>query len=1237
MTSTRLRQPALGYLLVASVLSVVAGLDPGLRLPAFVLALLGAGVAGWLLKAEVAEAREKQVREQARVEKEERFRAISSGTAAGLFLMDLSGHIVESNGALQGMLGYSEEELRGKMPAEFTLRSDVNLDDDLMADLLAGRRDSYQVEKRYVRQNQQVLWALVTVSLVRNGVGEAHYVSGMVQDITKNKTTGAVVQSVEQLFRRTFDQAAVGVAHMDTEGRFRFVNRRLCEMLGRPSSDLFGRELRSVTHPDDVALGDAAFRQLLAGEIQEYSGESRFVRRDGKTPWANLTMSLVREPNGEPKYGIAIIEDITERKNAQEALRASEERYRAITENASDAIISLDENDRIQFANPATTHIFGYREEELTGLPISGLLPGFRHETGLEAAGATEVTGRDRADRELWLEVTCSSSTHEDRQMFTVVIRDVTERRRAELERAELFQREQEARAMSEAASVIRGIVEASPLPIVTVEPSGRVTSWNSAARRTFGWREEEVQGEAVPYQHDGGGAEDEIRDEALRGHTVTGLEVQVTGRDGSVHEMSMSTAPVRDAHGQITGVMFVYADITARKTAEREAKEQRDFALQIMNTMGQGLAVTDAAGKFAYVNPAYAKMLGRAPSDLIGHSLDDFTAPDDAELVRHAVAEQQAGRAAKFEARMRGADGGEIYVMNNNVPRWRDGAVTGAITVATDLTERKRTEDALAEARDQALEASRLKSEFLATMSHEIRTPMNGIIGMMELLLDTDLDEEQREYGTVVDDSAHALLEIINDILDFSKIEADKLVLESVDFDPVAIVEGAADLMAARARDKKLSLMTSIDPTIPALVRGDPGRVRQVLLNLLGNAVKFTETGDITVTASVEAVGNTTTTVRFEVTDTGIGLSDVARKRLFQPFVQADGSTTRKYGGTGLGLAICKRLIEMMGGSVGVESVEGEGSTFWFRVPFGLASGVVDKPAPLPQLTGLSVLLVDPSPATRHVLTTMLESMGAKCQTVTNGRDALHLLGQALNKVTVDVVITEFALPDMDGLTLVRSMLVDYTLTATSTIMLTAQDKRGQGEAAVQIGCSAYLLKPAKREQLLAAIQKAGAKRMVGQNVAPAPPQQGDDDADAPPMNKALVLLVEDNPNNQIMALRQLEKLGHDVHIVSNGRQAVQSLALDSHRYDIVFMDCQMPEMDGYEATRTIRKAEINSGRHVPIIAMTANAMTGDRETCIAAGMDDYIAKPVSRHVLREALARWVPDTVGPELRAAG
>jgi PAS domain S-box-containing protein len=355
-----------------------------------------------------------------------------------------------------------------------------------------------------------------------------------------------------------------------------------------------------------------------------------------------------------------------------------------------------------------------------------------------------------------------------------------------------------------------------------------------------------------------------------------------------------MSTAPVRDAAGEITGIMYVYADITARKQAEEELQVQRDFALQVMNTMGQGLAILDAQGRFEYSNPTYAHMLGCEPDALTGKSPFDFTLPEDHGILDGALEEQRAGQASTYETRMLATDGAGLYVLHTNVPRWREGQVVGGISVATDLTERKRTEVALAEARDQALEASRLKSEFLATMSHEIRTPMNGIIGMTELLEDTELDDEQKEFVGVVSDSAQALLIIVNDILDFSKMEADRVVLDSLDFEPVSIIEGAAELLAGKAREKGLSLMTYVDPAIPSSVRGDAGRVRQVLLNLIGNAVKFTGHGDVVVKAILDAATDNSVTVRFSVADTGIGLSDAARQRLFQPFGPADGSKRR-------------------------------------------------------------------------------------------------------------------------------------------------------------------------------------------------------------------------------------------------------------------------------------------------------------------------------------------------------
>ncbi|GAC1463830.1 MAG: hypothetical protein PVSMB7_06060 [Chloroflexota bacterium] len=1151
------------YLYAFGALCVASALNQNNHMLLIVVVFLGVltiPLVTWRLIGEVQSDRrdsgEKVVRRE-RQNLEEQLRALANEAPSGLFLLDLNGRIVETNGAMQSMLGYREEELAGKALSQFVLRSDVDTDAHLFEALVAKDIENYQVDKRFLQQNEEVLWGSLTASLVHDTHGKPQYVAIMVKDTTEQRQEGTGLRDIEQLFRLTFDQAAVGIGHTDRDGRFMFVNRRLCELLACKREELFGRKFRMVVHPDDVDAAEGALNKLLANELEEYAGEIRILQRSGAYVWGNVTMSLMRQPDGEPKYGIIVIEDATERRAAEE-------------------------------------------------------------------------------------------------------------------ERGRLLAREEEARAMSEAASVIRGVVQASPLPILTMGLDGTVQSWNQAATRTFGWREDQVVGKTVPFASDGGASESgEFRRRALNGESITNLEVSRQTKNGEHLDLYMSTAPVRDAHGQITGFMFVYADVTARKRAERELEHQRDFALQVMNTMGQGLAVTDANGRFEYVNPAYAHLLGCEPEALIGRSAYDFTHHHDRGVLDQALAAQRDGKPATYETRVQTSQGEELYLFNTNVPRWRDNRVVGAIAVATDLTGQIRTKKALAEARDQALESSRLKSEFLATMSHEIRTPMNGIIGTLELLNDTELDTEQSEYVDVVDRSSHALLTIINDILDFSKLEADKLVLDSIDFEPFEIVEGAAELLAAPAREKGLSLMTFVDPALPPALRGDPHRLRQILLNLLGNAVKFTERGEIVLEVTREAESEGTVSVRFAVQDTGIGLDDAARARLFRPFVQADGSTTRKYGGTGLGLAICKRLAESMGGAIGVDSVEGRGSTFWFTAQLEIAERASDVTIH-PGLQGKRVLIVDENVLSRGIVRRMTESWGMTGTEVGSAREALHLLALSTAQ-PYDLIISEYLLPDMDGSQLGRAVRQDPASRGIKMVMLTAADRRGQGEAVVEEGFVAFVTKPAKRPQLLNAVMAAivgtpAATPAEAPAVEPASPTvQGGTTGSTPvptqspvgqvvdqvsatraeqvPVtqavsaspavpatggasdSRALILLVEDNDINQLMALRQLEKLGHDVHIVSNGLQAVKALTTSS-RYDLVFMDCQMPEMDGYDATRTVRSAEVTSGRHIPIIAMTANAMGGDRETCIAAGMDDYIAKPVTREILRDALARWLPRT---------
>ncbi|MHB0960858.1 MAG: response regulator [Pirellulaceae bacterium] len=789
----------------------------------------------------------------------------------------------------------------------------------------------------------------------------------------------------------------------------------------------------------------------------------------------------------------------------------------------------------------------------------------------------------------------------------------------------EIADRKRAEEALLASRAEYQSLVESLPLNVFRKDLDGRIVSANQRFCESIGLPLEVIRGQtdldlfppenAHKYRNDD-------RHVIETGQVLEDIEENY-GSDNQKRYVHVLKAPVRDANGQVVGIQGMFWDVTERVQAQEEFDRLFAVSLDMM-------CVADINGYFKRVNPAFEKSLGYRAAEMLSSPLVDFVHPEDREATRKAFRQLRHGAdLVGFENRCRCKDGSYRWLAwTCPAPQERE---TLLYAVARDTTVRKQAELELNKAKAAAESANQAKSDFMANMSHEIRTPLNAIIGMTELVLSGRVRQRQTEFLKMVFESGEALLEVINDVLDFSKVEAGKLELECEPFRLRDCLGDAMRTLAHRSRNADLEIASDIQPAVPEILIGDAGRLRQVVMNLISNSLKFTERGEVILEVRVIAQTDNHVELEFAVRDTGIGIPDSKLSRIFEAFEQVDTTLTRRFGGTGLGLAICRKLTQLMGGRIWVESRLGQGSTFHFTTRFPY---VPEQPASaaIANISGARILVVDDNQTTRHILTEMLGSWGLIPTGVARARDALELLlSESRSETPFHMLLTDVHMPDVDGFTLVESVRANPAMADIPVILLTSTHVHEELDQCERLRVAAHVAKPIKQSDLLEAVTSS-LSRVRGSEQ----PAISAFDSSVP-LPRLRILVAEDSVMNQKLALGLLGT-DHEVTVVADGRQATS--LVKQERFDVVLMDVQMPVMDGLEATRLIRAHERSTDQHVPIVAMTAHAMKGDRERCLAAGMDYYVSKPIRAARLLQALQAATakePIQVGDLWRADG
>jgi len=1054
------------------------------------------------------------------------------------------------------------------------------------------------------------------------------------RDITEKKMMEEQLRKSEERYRSFLEDINESYFETDLQGSITFVNDALCRAIGFPRERIIGLNYERYSGKKMTReVSDLYINIFRTGKAATY--ETEYKDAEGKKVYRQLTVLPKRDESGNPTGFRGVSRDITQRKQMEEQLRKNEERYRTILDDIDEGYFEADLDGKFVFLNDAQARNLGYPRDVLCNM-------NYRRFCSPESADAvqnlyTKVYTTGESFSGMLAEFVAQDGSKRINEFSGALIRDQDGHPTGfrGISR-DVTQRISEEEARRKDAERYKIVLEDMNECYYEMDLKGRFTFVNDAQCRDLGYTREELIG--MDYRRYDDEATAALSREIFARVYQTGEPVKrfvggYINKKGEKYYSEVSVSLMKDARGAPIGFRGLSRNITEQRALQETIRQSEERYRSIIEQMDDGYFETDLSGAFTFLNSAACRNAGYEPEDLLGMHVSLYTNEKTAREV-YAVFNTifKTGIPVKGYAFEFIRKDGTIFhnEISASLIRDAEGRPVGFRGISHDITERILAEQDMKAAKETAEAANTAKSEFLANMSHEIRTPMNGVIGMIELLLETPLSPEQKQYAQIVRTSSVALLSLLNDILDLSKIEAKKLDLEKLDFNLRMAIEDIADMVAVSAQDKGLELTALVEADVPSMLRGDPGRLRQAIVNLTGNAVKFTEQGQILIRVSRVVEDEQNVTLRFAVTDTGIGIPPDRVDAIFAPFVQVDSTTTRKYGGTGLGLTITKQLVELMSGQIGCETKPGIGSTFWFTAVFGKQPD--ESIAPVEKKTdisGLKVLIVDDNDANRVLLRTLLKQWNCRSAEARDGESALAALNEAADRGDpFQIALLDMMMPAMDGEELGRIIKQTPAIRQTRIIVMTSVGMRGDASRLAVAGFDGFFTKPVRQSHLRDALAVTAGRSAA--RVESAAMITRHTLAESHFAGKK-ILVVEDNPTNQAVAMALLKKLGYEGDLAANGLEAIR--AVKERFYDLILMDCRMPEMDGYEATRLIRQPETGAKNpQVPIIALTAHAMTDQQNKFREAGMDDYLAKPVQIKILAEALSRWLTHTHGKE-----